>query len=664
MSEQVAEPAIDGTNDQGRRPWIRAWLVVGLAAWLAIGVDLVDRANRQGLVTDIGFSPYHLVAYAGLLVLAVYAFITFVRGLRHGDWRRRFPSGYLGLGLGFACFVGWIVLDWVWRNSIGISGGIENAFAPTRLLIPTGIVLVASGPLQEALAARPRADRRLIAAGVASVSVIGSAVLLIGFNPIRDPWNDRAINPGRDASEIWAMAPDGRAQTRLLPVEKAGIDYSLPAWSPDGSRIAFTRWSNVAGLGQNIDPGDQTSSVWTMAADGTDLRQLVDGTPGQAWIPAWSPDGQWIAYTLSPAPTTGTFAGVPEPNAPPAAPLGPPSGAGGAEIWLVHPDGSGAHRVSDAHVDAEAPAWSPDGRSIAYGSFLNGTSDIYIADVAGAELRGQRALAADPANDWGPSWSVDGKTVAFSSDRSGNEEIWTAPVDGSAGLKQLTNDNAGDWVPAWSPDGTRIAFVSDRGGDVEVWSMATDGSDLRDLSNSPSTGDGQWSVAWSPDGSRLLYASAPYPLVTDSWLARQDFATTIALLFGAVLAVMALLIVALGAPRGAFTAALTIVALLSALPSDGWRFVPGAFLAGAAVDLVVWAAPHQRMARVAAAALAAAGVLGVGLTLAFQGTLAWSMTLLLGVTVSVGLLGWGLAAVVARLSAAASSEEAGAPSPE
>jgi hypothetical protein len=72
--------------------WRRAWLVVGLAAWAEVGVALVDRANEQGLVEDITISPYHVVAYAALLALAVYASLTFFRGLRHGHWRDAFPA--------------------------------------------------------------------------------------------------------------------------------------------------------------------------------------------------------------------------------------------------------------------------------------------------------------------------------------------------------------------------------------------------------------------------------------------------------------------------------------------------------------------------------------------------------------------------------------------
>jgi Tol biopolymer transport system component len=395
-----------------------------------------------------------------------------------------------------------------------------------------------------------------------------------------------------------------------------------------------------------------------MAADGTDLRQLVDGGRDQAWIPSWSPDGTWIAYTLSPVDTTGAFAGAPEPNAAPGA-LRPPSAGGGTDVWVVHADGSAAHQLTTGDGDNLAAAWSPDGKSIAYLSALGGgNTDLYVADVTDGAIGTAKAIAADPANDWGISWSPKGDLLAFTSNRTGNEEIWTVRPDGS-GLIRITDSLAGDWVPAWSPDGSRIAFVSDREGDVEVWSMASDGSDVRNLTNSPSTGDGQWSVTWSPDGKRLLYASAPYPPPGDSGWVREDLTAAITLLFALTLAIVALVIVGLGAPFGAFTAAMGIMVALAALPTDEWRFLPAGLLAGWIVDGLLRFGRYRNRAVVAASALPALGVLGIGVTLAVEGTLAWSNTLLLGVTVAVALLGWGVAAIVGSLTARSTRTPAG-----
>ncbi len=653
----------DERGQQGSRSWLRAWLVVGLAAWTQIGVILVARANNEGLVDDISISPYHVVGYAALLTLAVYVAWTFFGALRRGQWRRAFPPLYGGLGLGFLFLALWVILDPIWRGTLGINDTIENGLAPPRLLIPAALVLLAVGPLREAIADRARPGLRAGElrgrwAGVAAAGLIGSALTLTAFNPIQSPLNDYRENSGVDATEIWTMNADGSGQTRLLAAQGDGVDYSLPAWSPDGTRIAFTTWTNDGGVAQNVRHREQSAAIWTMAADGTDLRLVTEERDAHLWIPAWAPDGTWIAYTRSPVGIASASGSGPAPNAAPGA-VGPPTSSAGASIWVVRTDGSSATRLSAEGTDAIGAVWAADGTRIVYsGTGAGGSSDIRVASInVGAPgvqpvgppaLRDDRAVAADAANDWAPVWSPDGARIAFTSDRSGNEEIWVVGADG-AGPTALTDDGSADWVPAFAPDGSRIAFVSDRSGEPEVWSMAADGSDPRNLTNHPQHFDGQWSVAWSPDGSRIVYATGSFGDAAQSGWVREDLGAAQAILFGLALSVVALLLVALGAPVGSFTLALAIVVAMSALATDAWQFLPGAILAGLAIDALVRTVRQRWRARVAAAALPAAANLAIALTIGIGGTLAWSITLLLGVVLVCAALGWALAEAVERL---------------
>jgi Tol biopolymer transport system component len=662
--------AVAGGRQEGRvadvdaragtdRSWIRAWLVVGLAAWAQVGVDIISRAQQQGLVEDIAFSPYHVVGYAALLTLAIYVLWAVARSLRRGGWRRALPPLYGGLGLALLLGVGWVVLDGVWRSTLGISDGIEGGIAPPRLLIPAVLVLIAAGPLREAIATRARpgiapGELRLRWAGVVATGLIGGALTIVAFNPVRDTLNDLAVNSGADRTEIWTMNADGSGQTRVLQAVGDGNDYSLPTWSSDGRRIAYTLWSNFDRAARNVRYEDQMAEIWTMAADGTDRKPLVGKSPDQLWIPAWSPDRQWIAYTLTPHAAPNTVA-APQAGIGPVGQVGPPVGSAGASIWVVHANGADDHRLTAEGVDALGLAWSPDGSRVAFSVSAGGdTTDIHVATFANGAIADERPVAADPANDWAPAWSPDGTKIAFTSNRSGIDSTWIAAADGSSLDEFRVQTDPGptgfsDWVPAWSPDGTHIAFVSDRTGDPEIWSAAIDGSELRNLTDHPQHYDGQWSIAWSPDGSKIAYATGSYGDAGSSGWVREDLAAAEAILFGIALAVIALLLVALGAPFGSATLALTIVVALAAIPGDGWRFLPGAIIAGLIADILIRSVRLRVRPWVAATALPALANLAIGLTIGWGGTMEWSITLLFGVTVLSAVLGWGLAEATERL---------------
>ena len=150
---------------------------------------------------------------------------------------------------------------------------------------------------------------------------------------------------------------------------------------------------------------------------------------------------------------------------------------GSRDIYTMDQDGSDVRRLTDDPAAEEAPAWSPAWTRIAYQSDRNGNWDIFTTKSdcdparpeAGEPCDG-RQLTDGPGDDMLPAWSPDGRSIAFVSTRDGNPEIYVMDKDGG-NQRRLTFNPTGDWRPAWMPDSRHLVFTSDRGGSNDIYAL-------------------------------------------------------------------------------------------------------------------------------------------------------------------------------------------------
>jgi Tol biopolymer transport system component len=617
--------------DRSDRASVRfAWLNLVLAAAL---IGLLAIAAR--LAAESWFNTFKA---ASLVVAIACAFVVVRRVVRGKPWRSAFPPGYGALGAGSLVLVAATVAEIGWRGGVEDPQGIAIGLAPTRILLFIGLVLVACGPLRAALGSSDARVPRW--AAVASAALVLVVMLLPDvFHPAANPWLERA--PIVASGEIRVMDVDGSHQTRLiLP---SGRDVPRNAtWSPDGTRIAFA----LVRVGDH-SPLDDDSDIWVANADGTGARPIVQGEAFQ-WLPHWSPDGRWIVYTDEPqgGPWMASGPSGLEGGGGPLGPgflAGPPTQARGyADIWRVPADGSAPpERLTTEDGDDRAAAYSPDGTMLAFDSTRDGPTHVWVMDADGSRPHRMSYWG----DDWGASWSPDGKSIAFNT----GGQIYVIPADGRPTGRQLTSGPERHSQPSWSPDGARIAYVVDLDDESSIWSVAADGSDPRNLTNDPRTSADLTSGggAWGKDG-RIVYTRGSAPPAVADRLVRQDLAAAAILLTAFLVALVAVVLMRIRPPFGAFAAVLVISTAAVAVISDEWRFLPAALVGGLVVDLLVRLVSERWKVVAAGAGSSAVLVLGAEATVAVTSGLNWSLTLMVGVAAGSVFIGWLVSEIIGR----------------
>jgi TolB protein len=174
------------------------------------------------------------------------------------------------------------------------------------------------------------------------------------------------------------------------------------------------------------------------------------------------------------------------------------------DIWALNIGSPSPLRLTNSPADERDPAWSPDGRRLAFASRQDGNWEIYVYDLpTGQTVR----LTYDLSFQGAPRWSPDGTFLVYESYQGQNLDLYVVRVDGTEG-QRITDNPAPDYSPAWSPDGRRIAFTSLRDGNQDIYLFSLDDPrDSASLNLTRTSARDEDYPAWSPDGRLLAYSA-------------------------------------------------------------------------------------------------------------------------------------------------------------
>ena len=282
-----------------------------------------------------------------------------------------------------------------------------------------------------------------------------------------------AFQSDRDRQdEIYVMNADGSDQ-RLLFSNQRALD-SMPAWSPEGTRIAFA--SRDRGQDFEISLVSITQDLLDIQGD---ILKLTDNEFDDLQ-PTWSPDGRQIAFYSQ----RGIY----------------------SDIYVINADGTDENQLTENLSNDKDPAWSPDGSLIAFVSNRDNDNEIYVMKPDGSD---QRALTDNDSNEWSPAWSPDGNQIAFITDRNGQQDLYL--MDSEGGNARRLTDDSYPWNddPAWSTDGKLIAFRSNRNDQVDIYIINVDESSIPQQLTLNSEIDQDRAPAWRPDRPILPDEKSP-----------------------------------------------------------------------------------------------------------------------------------------------------------
>ncbi|MGH9843102.1 MAG: protein kinase domain-containing protein [Blastocatellia bacterium] len=336
-------------------------------------------------------------------------------------------------------------------------------------------------------------------------------------------FGDESLPDGPDNIVLLEVATGEKHRLTSPPAQISGD--STPAFSPDGRKLAFVRWvtsgvsdlylSSVSGAAGGepkritfdnatirglawIPNGEEivfaserrgVSSLWRINASGGE-PELVEAIGSSVQFPAVAPRGDRLAFTQL---------------------------INDTNIYRVDLTAPASHGLSRAKflastLEDDSPQYSPDGKSIVFGSTRSGSFEIWLCGSEGQQPRQLTAMGGPLTGT--PRWSPDSRQIAFDSRSQGNADIYVISVEGGA-PRRLTTEPSEDVVPGWSKDGRWVYFCSNRGGRREIYKLPAEGGPAVQV-----TTQGGFEAFESSDGQFLYYTKRSY----DSTLWRRPTA--------------------------------------------------------------------------------------------------------------------------------------------
>jgi len=271
-------------------------------------------------------------------------------------------------------------------------------------------------------------------------------------------------------------SPATRSASHAVPVHFTRMTFargveSQPSLSPDGRSFVYVGSAD----------GEQ-NDIYLQRVGGENATNLTADSKENDWSPAFSPDGQWIAFR---------------------------SEREGKGIFVMGATGESVHRVTELGFN---PAWSPDGKELvvateglAEPSTRRSGSQLWRIDV----MTGAKKQIAMKEDGVQPAWSPHGTRIAFWGlpEGTGKRVLYTVPAGGGKATP-LNDDDFFNWNPVWSPDGKYVYFASNRDGSMNLWRRPIDEETGKPLGEpEPVTSGGQWNGQLSiSEAGQILYA--------------------------------------------------------------------------------------------------------------------------------------------------------------